>query len=313
VSAAAVVARDLTRRFGDVVAVDRVSFEVLEGEIFGFLGPNGAGKTTTIKMLAGLLRPSSGEGWVAGLDIMTETAAIQTRIGYMSQLFSLYSDLTVEENLAFFARLYGVSGVRRKERIDWALEMAGLGDRRDRLTAELPLGYKQRLALGSAVLHEPPILFLDEPTSGVDPLSRRNFWELIYDLASKGTTVFVTTHYMEEAEHCHRLALMNRGGLIALDSPKRLRDEMKAALFEVRTPDGLRAVEALKGLPEVLDVALFGRALHVTVGDAGRAVELLRERLGAKNVEVAGIRPIPPALEDVFVARVREAGGAIVD
>src|SRR3990172_2931916 len=202
---------------------------------------------------------------------MTETAAIQTRIGYMSQLFSLYSDLTVEENLAFFARLYGVSGVRRKERIDWALEMAGLGDRRDRLTAELPLGYKQRLALGSAVLHEPPILFLDEPTSGVDPLSRRNFWELIYDLASKGTTVFVTTHYMEEAEHCHRLALMNRGGLIALDSPKRLRDEMEAALFEVRTPDGLRAVEALKGLPEVLDVALFGRALHVTVGDAGGA------------------------------------------
>ena len=310
---AAVSARELSCRFGDFIAVDRVSFEVLEGEIFGFLGPNGAGKTTTIKMLAGLLRPSSGEGWVAGLDIMTETAAIQTRIGYMSQLFSLYSDLTVEENLAFFARLYGVSGVRRKERIDWALEMAGLGDRRDRLTAELPLGYKQRLALGSAVLHEPPILFLDEPTSGVDPLSRRNFWELIYDLASKGTTVFVTTHYMEEAEHCHRLALMNRGGLIALDSPKRLRDEMKAALFEVRTPDRLRAVEALKGLPEVLDVALFGRALHVTVGDAGRAVELLRERLGAKNVEVAGIRPIPPALEDVFVARVREAGGAIVD
>jgi ABC-2 type transport system ATP-binding protein len=313
VSAAAVVARDLTRRFGDFVAVDRVSFEVLEGEIFGFLGPNGAGKTTTIKMLAGLLRPSSGEGWVAGLDIMTETAAIQMRIGYMSQLFSLYSDLTVEENLSFFARLYGVSGALRKERIDWALEMAGLEDRRDRLTAELPLGYKQRLALGSAVLHEPPILFLDEPTSGVDPLSRRNFWELIYDLASKGTTVFVTTHYMEEAEHCHRLALMNRGGLIALDSPKRLRDEMEAALFEVRTPDGLRAVEALKGLPEVLDVALFGRALHVTVGDAGRAVELLRERLGAKNVEVAGIRPIPPALEDVFVARIREAGGAIVD
>ncbi len=163
------------------------------------------------------------------------------------------------------------------------------------------------------MLHEPPILFLDEPTSGVDPISRRSFWELIYDLASKGTTVFVTTHYMEEAEHCHRLALMNRGRLIALDSPKRLRDEMKSPLFEVRTPDGLRAIEALKGLPEVLDVALFGRALHVTVGDAGRAVELLRERLGAENVEVAGIRPIPPALEDVFVARVREAGGAIVD
>jgi len=310
---AAVIARDLTRRFGDFVAVDRVSFEVLEGEIFGFLGPNGAGKTTTIKMLAGLVRPSSGEGWVAGLDIMTETAEIQSRIGYMSQLFSLYGDLTVEENLAFFARLYGVSGARRKERIDWALEMAGLADRRGRLTAELPLGFKQRLALGSAVLHEPPILFLDEPTSGVDPLSRRSFWELIYDLASRGTTVFVTTHYMEEAEHCHRLALMNRGRLIALDSPKRLKDEMKAPLFEVRTPDGLRAIEALKSLPEVLDVALFGRALHVTVGDPARAVELLRERLGAENVEVAGIRPISPALEDVFVARVREAGGALLD
>jgi len=312
-SAAAVVARDLTRRFGDFIAVDRVSFEVLEGEIFGFLGPNGAGKTTTIRMLAGLLRPSSGEGWVAGLDIMSETAAIQTRIGYMSQLFSLYGDLTVEENLAFFARLYGVSGALRKERIDWALEMAGLADRRDQLTAKLPLGFKQRLALGSAVLHEPPILFLDEPTSGVDPLSRRSFWELIYDLSSKGTTVFVTTHYMEEAEHCHRLALMNRGRLIALDSPKRLRDETKSPLFEVRTPDGLRAVEALRGLPEVLDVALFGRALHVTVVDAGRALELLGDRLCAENVEVAGIRPIPPALEDVFVARVREAGGAPVD
>jgi ABC-2 type transport system ATP-binding protein len=310
---AAVEARELTRRFGDFVAVDRVSFEVEEGEIFGFLGPNGAGKTTTIKMLAGLVLPSSGEGFIKGLDIMRETAAIQSRIGYMSQLFSLYSDLTVEENLAFFARLYGVSGPRRKERIDWALEMAGLADRRDRLTAELPLGYKQRLALGSAVLHEPLILFLDEPTSGVDPLSRRNFWELIYDLAAKGTTVFVTTHYMEEAEHCHRLALMNRGRLIALDSPKRLRDEMKAPLFEVRTEHGLRAVEALKSAPEVLDAALFGRALHVTVREAAGAAELLRERLRAESIDVTGIRSIPPALEDVFVARVREAGGALVD
>jgi ABC-2 type transport system ATP-binding protein len=310
---AAVEARELTRRFGDFVAVDRVSFEVEEGEIFGFLGPNGAGKTTTIKMLAGLVLPSSGEGFIKGLDIMSETAAIQSRIGYMSQLFSLYSDLTVEENLAFFARLYGVSGPRRKERIDWVLEMAGLADRRDRLTAKLPLGYKQRLALGSAVLHEPPILFLDEPTSGVDPLSRRNFWELIYDLAAKGTTVFVTTHYMEEAEHCHRLALMNRGRLIALDSPKRLRDEMKAPLFEVRTEHGLRAVEALKSAPEVLDAALFGRALHVTVREAAGAAELLRERLRAESIDVTGIRPIPPALEDVFVARVREAGGALVD
>jgi len=310
---AAVTAWELSRRFGDFLAVDRVSFEVREGEIFGFLGPNGAGKTTTIKMLAGLLRPSSGEGWVAGLDIRTETAAIQSRIGYMSQLFSLYADLTVEENLAFFARLYGVTGGRRRERIDWALAMAGLEDRRRRLTGELPLGHKQRLALGSAVLHEPRILFLDEPTSGVDPLSRRSFWELIDDLATRGTTVFVTTHYMEEAEHCHRLALMNRGRLIALDSPRRLREEMKSPLLEVRTSEGLRAIEALSVLPGVLDVALFGRALHVTVEDREGAVERLQDGLRAKKVDVAGIRPIPPALEDVFVARVREAGGAIVD
>jgi ABC-2 type transport system ATP-binding protein len=309
---AAVVARELSRSFGSFVAVDRVSFEVREGEIFGFLGPNGAGKTTTIKMLAGLESPSSGEAFVAGLDVRTQTAAIQSRIGYMSQLFSLYGDLTVEENLAFFARLYGVSGEARKARIEWALQMAGLSDRRKRLTSELPLGFKQRLALGSAVLHEPPILFLDEPTSGVDPLSRRSFWELIYDLASKGTTVFVTTHYMEEAEHCHRLALMNRGHIIALDTPKRLRDEMTSPLFEVRTPNGLRAIEALRGVPGVQDVALFGRALHVTMSEAG-AAERLRERLAAENVEVEGLRRIPPALEDVFVARVRESGGAILD
>jgi ABC-2 type transport system ATP-binding protein len=309
----AVSARELTRRFGDFVAVDRVTFDVLEGEIFGFLGPNGAGKTTTIKMLAGLVPPSSGEGQVAGLDVRTEKAAIQSRIGYMSQLFSLYADLTVEENLAFFARLYGVSGSRRKERIEWSLEMAGLASRRRRLVAELPLGHKQRLALGSALLHEPPIVFLDEPTSGVDPLSRRRFWDLIYDIASRGTTVFVTTHYMEEAEHCHRLALMNRGRLIALDSPRRLREGMTTPLFEVRTSDGPRAVEALKDLSQVLDVALFGRALHVSLLDAGASVSVLRGRLAAAGVAIDGVREIPPALEDVFVARVREAGGAVVD
>ncbi|MGH9318621.1 MAG: ATP-binding cassette domain-containing protein [Vicinamibacteria bacterium] len=307
------VARDLTRRFGDFIAVDRVSFEVHEGEIFGFLGPNGAGKTTTLKMLAGLLPPTSGEGRVAGLDITAEAEAIHGRIGYMSQLFSLYGDLTVEENLAFFARLYGVPPQRRKERIDWALEIAGLTDRRDRLTAELPLGYKQRLALGSAVLHEPPILFLDEPTSGVDPISRRSFWDLIYDLAERGTTVFVTTHYMEEAEHCHRLALMNRGRLIALDTPKHLRSEMKEPIFEVRTPEGPRAVEALRDLPGVMDVALFGRALHVTVEDESHAVDALRERLQSRGIVVLENRRIVPSLEDVFVSKVREAGGAIVD
>ena len=225
----AIVARELTRRFGDFTAVDAVSFAVREGEIFGFLGPNGAGKTTTIRMLTGLLAPTAGTATVAGLDIAREGTAVRSVIGYMSQKFSLYGDLTVAENIALFAGLYGVTGARLEARRAWVLEMSGLGDRTDRLTAELPLGWKQRLALGCAVMHEPPVLFLDEPTSGVDPLARRRFWDLIDDLASRGTTVLVSTHYMEEAEYCHRLALMNRGKLIALDSPSGLRSSLGSA------------------------------------------------------------------------------------
>lgn len=220
----AVRVRELTRRFGDFTAVDRVSFDVGAGEIFGFLGPNGAGKTTTIKMLTGLLAPSAGEGRVAGFDIAAERPAIRRRIGYMSQRFSLYPDLTVAENIDLFGGLYGVVGEALDTRRQWILEMAELTDAPDHLTATLPLGWKQRLALGCALIHEPPILFLDEPTSGVDPIARRRFWDLIDDLASGGTTVFVSTHYMEEAEYCHRLALMNRGRLIALDTPHALRE-----------------------------------------------------------------------------------------
>ena len=207
----AVQVSELTRKFGDFIAVDHVTFDVADGEIFGFLGPNGAGKTTTIKMLTGLLRPTSGSARVKGYDIEKDIDDVQLNIGYMSQLFSLYPDLTVLENIQLFAGLYGVSGARLQERRDWVLEMAYLEKSQDRLTGQLPLGFKQRLALGCAVLHEPPILFLDEPTSGVDPISRRNFWDLIYGFAGAGTTVFVSTHYMEEAEYCHRLALMNRG------------------------------------------------------------------------------------------------------
>ena len=255
----AVTARDLTRHFGDFVAVDGVSFQVRSGEIFGFLGPNGAGKTTTIKMLTGLIPPTSGEGRVAGLDVATERRAIKRRIGYMSQLFSLYADLTVDENIRFFARLYGVAGSHRQERADWVVEMAGLTEHRGRLTGELPLGWKQRLALGCAVLHEPPILFLDEPTSGVDPISRRAFWDLIYKLADGGTTVFVTTHYMEEAEYCHRLALMNRGRLIALDTAAGLRAGMRLPLFEVRAEHPPRAVKVLEGTSGIVDAAMYGR------------------------------------------------------
>jgi len=222
----------LVKRYGDRAALTGVTFKVERGEIVGFLGPNGAGKTTTIKMLTGLLAPTGGTGEVAGHDIRTDTEWIKRRIGYMSQLFSLYNDLTVEENIEFFAGLYDVRRASYVGRRDWILDMAGLREHRKRLTGELPLGWKQRLALGIAMIHEPPILFLDEPTSGVDPLSRRNFWDLIYGLADQGTTVFVSTHYMEEAEYCHRIALMNRGKLIALDTPAALKVSIGAATLE---------------------------------------------------------------------------------
>lgn len=302
----------LTKVFGTFTAVDAVSFEVRRGEIFGFLGPNGAGKTTTIKMLAGLLLPTSGGGTVAGLDIVTETEAIKRRVGYMSQLFSLYGDLTVEENIAFFSGLNGVPTARRAGRRDWVLAMAGLGDHRTRLTRELPLGWKQRLALGCAVLHEPPILFLDEPTSGVDPLSRRAFWELISTLTDDGITVFVSTHHMEEAEYCQRLALMNRGRLIALDTPSDLRTAMRNPILEVCVDHSPRAVEALLGKPGVLEVSMFGRAVHVVVEDAPQARAALPEWLAARNVTVRSIEQIEPSLEDVFVALVRAEGGAVL-
>jgi ABC-2 type transport system ATP-binding protein len=289
-----------------------VSFEVKKGEVFGFLGPNGAGKTTTIKMLAGLLLPSSGQGRVAGFDLTTETEAIKRNIGYMSQLFSLYADLTVEENIAFFAGLYGVPRTKRAARRDWVLEMAGLGEARKRLTGELPLGWKQRLALGTAVIHEPPVLFLDEPTSGVDPLSRRSFWDLIYALAEAGTTVFVTTHYMEEAEYCHRLALMNRGRLIALDTPGHLKQGLDEQILEVRAGDGARTAEALAQAPGVIQAGMFGRAVHAAVRDPELARVSIRQALAAHglNLENPDLPEIEPSLEDVFIALVRAAGGA---
>ncbi len=306
----AVTARDLTRHFGDFVAVDGVTFQVRSGEIFGFLGPNGAGKTTTIKMLAGLLPPTSGGGRVAGLDVATERRAIKRRIGYMSQAFSLYADLTVDENIRFFARLYGVPGSRRRERADWVVEMAGLTEHRGRLTGELPLGWKQRLALGCAVLHEPPILFLDEPTSGVDPIARRAFWDLIHELGDGGTTVFVTTHYMEEAEYCHRLALMNRGRLIALNTAAGLRADMKLPLFEVRAEHPSRAVQALDDTSGIVDAAMYGRSLHVTTDSVEGADDRIRSHLARADIEVTSVKPIKPSLEDVFVALVRDEGGA---
>jgi ABC-2 type transport system ATP-binding protein len=308
----AVAVHDLTRRFGDFTAVERVSFEVSTGEIFGFLGPNGAGKTTTIRMLTGLLQPTSGEGTVAGFDVRTETEAIKRSIGYMSQLFSLYADLTVDENIQLFAGLYGVTGERLERRRQAVLAMAGLTEQRGRLTGELPLGWKQRLALGTAVLHEPPLLFLDEPTSGVDPISRRSFWDLIYGLAAGGTTVFVSTHYMEEAEYCHRLALMNRGRIIALDRPAALRATMTEPLLAIAADHGPAVAQALQGAPLVLEAALFGRDVHVMVEDAAAALEYLPAFLAGKGLAVRGIEEVRPSLEDVFVSLVHREGGAVV-
>jgi ABC-2 type transport system ATP-binding protein len=307
-----VVVRELTRRFGDFTAVDRVTFEVHPGEIFGFLGPNGAGKTTTIKMLTGLLAPTDGEGRVAGLDIRSERHAIKTRIGYMSQKFSLYGDLTVRENIELFAGLYGVFGDRLQERRGWILDMADLHDAEHRVTDQLPLGFKQRLALGCALVHEPPILFLDEPTSGVDPIARRRFWDLVTEMAGRGTTVFVSTHYMEEAEYCSRLALMNRGRLIALDTPRALRNRVVEPILKVETDDAPGAVEALSRTPGVLDAAMFGRSLHVTVQDAVLGERVVRDALAAARRSVTEIEPVEPSLEDVFVSLVRAEGGAVV-
>jgi ABC-2 type transport system ATP-binding protein len=307
----AVVAHGLTRRFGAFLAVDRVSFTVAPGEIFGFLGPNGAGKTTTIKMLTGLLEPTAGAARVAGFDVRGGAYAVRERIGYMSQLFSLYGDLTVEENIRLFGSLYGLSGARLDERRAWVLGMADLRGRERVMTHALPLGWKQRLALGCAVLHEPPILFLDEPTSGVDPMSRRRFWDLIDLLAERGTTVLVSTHYMEEAEFCHRLALMNRGVLIALDRPAAMRAGLGQPVLELLTDDAPRAVEALRGTPGVLEVGMFGRAVHVMAADAAAARATLPGVLAAAGRRLDRLEPIAPSLEDVFVALVRREGGAV--
>jgi ABC-2 type transport system ATP-binding protein len=297
-----VEAEDLTKTFGDFRAVDRVSFEVFKGEIFGFLGPNGAGKTTTMKILCGLLTPTSGTARVAGYDVSTEFDQIRKNIGYMSQKFSIYEDLTVAENLAFFGGVYGLHGDEKSRRTEWVLQMAGLTEQQKTLTAELPLGWKQRLALGCAVLHTPPILFLDEPTSGVDPLSRRNFWDLIHGMAEQGVTVFVTTHYMDEAGYCNRLALMSAGRLIAMGTPGELKsDRMSESVVELSCDAPLEAAELLRGQPGITEAALFGTTLHIVTPDPEKAVELAKELLSKHDIKVERTETIAPSLEDVFV------------
>jgi ABC-2 type transport system ATP-binding protein len=300
----------LTKRFGDFVAVNEVSFEARRGEIMGFLGPNGAGKSTTIRILCGLLHPSGGRAVVAGLDVARYPEKVRANIGYMSQKFSLYDDLTVLENLSFFGGVYGVKGARLKERLAFAVDMAGLKGRENAIVGDLSGGWKQRLALGCAVLHEPAILFLDEPTSGVDPASRRRFWDLIYALAGAGVSVVITTHYMDEAEYCNRIALINGGRLVALGSPSELkRGAIRGEILIVEGEDPGAMLEALEGAPGARDVAPFGSSLHIVVDDAAREKPAIEARLAERSLSWSRIEPIKPTLEDVFVQLVSGDGG----
>ncbi len=298
-----VVVESLVKRFGSFVAVDRIDLEVREGEVFGFLGPNGAGKSTTIRMLCGLLKPTSGRAQVAGFDVSQKPEAVRQNIGYMSQKFSLYNDLTVIENLRLFAGLYSVPAKELQARIEWALTMANLKGQENLITGTLPGGWKQRLALGCAVLHRPPVIFLDEPTSGVDPIARRQFWDLIHQMAEEGVTVFVTTHYMEEAEYCNRLGLIFRGRIVALGTPSELkRDSMSGELLLVECAPLGDAVEALQTAPGVMDAAVFGNALHLVVENAALALPRLKSYLAAHHIAVSRMEKIRPSLEDVFVS-----------
>ena len=308
---AIVEAQDLCKSFGAVKALEGLSFSVEEGEIFGLVGPDGSGKTTCLRILCGLLRPSSGEGRINGLDIVTQAERIKASLGYMSQRFSLYDDLRVEENMRLFGGIYGLDSLRCKKRVEEVLDLISLRKRRMSLAGELPTGLKQRLALGCALLHEPPVIFLDEPTSGVDPGPRRSFWDLIYALADQGATVFVTTHYMEEAEYCNRIGLIDQGRLIALGSPAELKTRhLSGTVFEITAPDVLAAMEALSGAKEVLDAAVFGRALHVRIKEGMGALAYLSPFLASAGLSIENIRPIEPTLEDVFVALVGRKGNA---
>lgn len=298
-----VEAINLTKKFGDFTAVDGVSFQVRRGEIFAFLGPNGCGKTTTIRMLCGIIVPTSGTGRVAGFDIRTESDRVKEQIGYMSQRFSLYEELTARENLEFYAGVYQVLPSKRRARIDELIAMAGLEGRDDELATNLSGGWRQRLALACSIVHSPPILFLDEPTAGVDPVSRRRFWDMIYDLSENGVSVFVTTHYMDEAEHAHRVSLMSAGKLIACQSP----DSLKAAgvpgsLLEVECEPVVPALELLPAVEGVKEVAVYGSLLHVVVEPSEERPALVQDALQRRGVQVRRIEAIRPSLEDVFIS-----------
>lgn len=305
----AIEVEGLTRTFGSLVAVDHVSFRVLRGEVFAYLGANGSGKSTTIRMLCGILAPSAGQGRVLGFDVAAQGEHIKEHIGYMSQRFALYPDLTVRENLEFYAGLYGVAGERRRRRVQDLIAMAGLQGREGQLSGTLSGGWKQRLALGCALVHEPPLLFLDEPTAGVDPVSRRRFWTMIYGLAGHGTTIFLTTHYLDEAEHADRVALMHAGKLVALDTPANLKAHaMSGQLLELECEPALRALEALPKVPGVGEVALYGALIHATIDPARTTPAAVERALEAQGIQVLRVTPIHPSLEDVFISLIRDDG-----
>ncbi|HXG38132.1 MAG TPA: ABC transporter ATP-binding protein [Bacteroidota bacterium] len=303
----AVEVNGLTKRFGDFVAVDSMSFTVKRGEVFGFLGPNGAGKSTTIRMLCGLLEPTEGTARVGGYRIGDQSDLVKANIGYMSQRFSLYEDLTVEENIDFYGGVYGLEGQRLRERKAWAITMAGLEGKESMLTRNLSGGWKQRLALGCAILHEPPIVFLDEPTGGVDPISRRDFWDLIYSLSSRGVTVFVTTHYLDEAEHCNTIGFVYAGRLIALGSPTELKHRLdRYAMFEVLSDKPVDAMELLQQQPWSVETSIFGSAFHLSTTGIEKPEREVKRLLESNGIEVRKIHRITPSLEDVFIHLIAE-------
>jgi ABC-2 type transport system ATP-binding protein len=299
--------KSLTKKFGGFTAVDGVSFEVGRGSIFGFLGANGAGKSTTIRMLCGLLDPTAGTATVGGFDVGREPERVKRVIGYMSQKFSLYEDLTVVENIRFFGRVYGLAKKSIDARLPWVLGMAGLKGRERSLTRTLSVGWKQRLALGCAVLHEPEIVFLDEPTGGVDPGSRRRFWELINELSERKVTVFVTTHYLDEAEYCNDIRLIHAGRIVAAGSPRELKDKViRNPILEVATDRAVDALEVLQKEPWVLETSIFGTSLHVSVADEEEGRRLVRERLAREGIVPQRVDRIVPSLEDVFIHMIEE-------
>jgi len=305
----AVQAVELTKKFGDFIAVDCVSFTIERGVIFGFLGPNGAGKTTTIRMLLGLLKPTMGDATVLGYDIVRQVNEVKKRIGYMSQRFSLYDDLTVDENLNFYGRTYGLGHRRLRARKQFVLEMAGLEGRGRELARNLSGGWKQRLALGSAIIHEPEMLFLDEPTAGVDPISRRVFWDLLYGLAEEGTTIMVTTHYMDEAEHCQDLAFIQYGRVVAQGSPAEIKEtRMRGQVLEIDCSDPALAIPVLRDMGVFEEVALYGALIHAVAPDVGVLKAQIEESLVEAGVRVRAMDAIVPSLEDVFISSVRMPG-----